>query len=77
MDSASFGTASFAPPSDAERKARASAAAKCALVGATFTVTDDDRGAPLFVVNDGSATHLFRKLEEVDEWIEATSEVTQ
>ena len=62
---------------DAERKARDSIAAKCALTGAMFAVTDDDRGAPVFVVNEGSATHLFRKLEEVDEWLEAASEVTQ
>ena len=60
---------------DAERKARARAAALCALNGATFTVTDDDRGAPLFVVAEGAVTHLFRSLGEVDSWLTACSEV--
>ena len=61
---------------DAERQARESIAAKCSLAGAIFKVTDD-RGAPVFGVNEGSATHLFRNLEEVDDWLEAGSEVTQ
>ena len=61
--------------SPADHKQRATAAAKCALAGATFTVTDDDRNNPLFVVTHGAATHLFRKLYEVEEWFARLSEV--
>ena len=65
------------PPSlpDSERKARDNTAARCALLGATFTVTDDDGGAPLFVVAEGAATHLFRSLDEVDSWLTACSDI--
>lgn len=59
---------------DTEHKQRATVAAKCALAGATFTVTDDDRSNPLFVVTQGAATHLFRKLHEVEEWLDELTE---
>lgn len=61
---------------DAERKARDKRAAMCALAGATFHVSDDDRGRPVFVINQGSSTYRFRSLEEVDGWLSARSEVT-
>ncbi len=53
----------------ADRKYRATIAAKCALVGATFAVTQDDDGEPLFVVTHGAATCLFYFLLEIDEWL--------
>lgn len=56
-------------------KHRATTAAKCALIGATFTVTEDDYGDPLFVVTLGAATCLFQSLQQVDEWLEDLSEV--
>lgn len=58
-----------------ELKRRATVAARCALAGATFTVTDDDRGDPLFVVTQGAATHLFRRLHQVEEWLAELPEV--
>jgi hypothetical protein len=61
---------------DAERKARDTRAALCALAEATFNVSDDDRGRPVFVINQGSRTYRFRSLEEVDGWLSAFSEVT-
>ena len=61
---------------DAERKQRATVATKCALVGATFTVTDGDYGDPLFVVTTGAATCLFQSLHQVEEWLAELTEVT-
>lgn len=62
--------------STAEHKKRATTAAKCALVGATFAVTEDDYGDPLFVVNLGAATCLFDSLRQVEEWLAELTEVT-
>jgi hypothetical protein len=57
-------------------KQRATTAAKCALIGATFTVTEDDYGDPLFVVSLGAATCLFQSLQHVEEWLDELSEVS-
>ena len=59
-----------------DNKKRATTAAKCALVGATFTVTEDDYGDPLFVVNLGAATCLFHSLRHIEEWLAELTEVT-
>lgn len=61
--------------SSADQKCRATAAAKCALAGATFTVTEDDHGDPLFVVTQGAATCLFHSLQQVEEWLAELTEV--
>ena len=58
-----------------DHKQRATMAAKCALVGAIFTVTEDDYGDPLFVVTQGAATCLFHSLQAVTEWLEELTEV--
>lgn len=60
---------------DTQRKQRSSAAARCALVGATFTVTEDDYGDPLFVVTQGAVTCLFHSLQQVEEWLAELTEV--
>jgi hypothetical protein len=62
--------------SPAYNKQRATMAAKCALVGATFTVTEDDYGDKLYVVNLGAATCLFHSLYQVEEWLAELTEVT-
>lgn len=61
--------------SPADHKRRATTAAMCALIGATFTVTEDDFGDLLFVVNLGAATCLFQSLRQVEEWLEELPEV--
>ena len=61
--------------STTDPKQLATTAAKCALAGATFTVTDDDRGDPLYVVTLGPATHHFRSLPLVEEWLTELQEV--
>lgn len=53
----------------ADHKAHATTAAKCALIGATFTVTETDYGDELLVVNLGAATCLFHSLHQVEEWL--------
>ena len=58
-----------------DHKQRATRAAKCAWFGATFYVTEDDYGDPLFVVNLGAATCLFHSLQQVDEWLAELTEV--
>ena len=58
-----------------DHKQRANVAAKCALAGATFMVTEDDYGGPLFVVTQGATTCLFHSLREVEEWLEELTEV--
>ncbi len=62
--------------SPADNKQRATMAAKCALVGATFSVTEDDYGDSLYVVNLGAATCLFHSLCQVEEWLEELTEMT-
>lgn len=63
------------PSSTLDHKQRATAAAKCALVGATFAVTEDDYGEPLFVVTKGAATCLFHSLLQVEEWVAELAEL--
>ncbi len=60
----------------AEHKKRATAASKCALIGATFNVTEDDYGGSLYVVQLGAATCLFHSLRLVEEWLAELTEVT-
>ncbi len=62
--------------SAADYKNRATIAAKFALLGATFTVTEDDHGDSLYVVNLGAATCLFHSLRQVEEWLAELTEVT-
>lgn len=63
--------------SPADHKRRATAAARCALVGAAFMVTEDDYGDPLFVVTKGAATCLFQSLQQVEEWLEDLKELAE
>lgn len=43
--------------------------AECALAGATLYVTDDDRGAPLFVVSRWSLTRQMSSVAEVEDFL--------
>ncbi len=61
--------------SPADHKKRATTAAKCALIGATFALTQDDYGDTLYVVNLGAATCLFHSLRQVEEWLAEWMEV--
>lgn len=52
-----------------DRKRLATATARAALRGITLQVTDDDRGAVLYVASMHALTRCFDDLAEVERWL--------
>jgi hypothetical protein len=43
--------------------------ARCALIGAALTTSDDDHGQPLYIVSRWALTRALPSLDAVEQWL--------